>query len=1113
MIEDKHSYKLSQFTHIIFSLFSFCALFVFAFWWFNPSHIPHNFIGPQRIFDIALFALVSYVIWHSLIMEALSWLISSHIKDFHQMKPVPGLKVAFVTTIVPANEPLSLLHKCLPAMVKAKYPHDTWLLDESDNSEVKKICERYGVKHFSRFGREKYNTRTGKFTKTKGGNHNAWYDMYGDNYDIVAQVDTDFVPKSTFLTKTLGYFRDPTVAFVGTPQIYGNAQDSLVAQGASEQLYSFYGTILRGLSSMSMTLLIGANHIVRVAALKEVDHYSAHITEDLITGMKLHAKGWKSVYVPYPLAIGEGPFSWEAYFSQQMRWAYGCMDILFRYSFTLFKKMGFRGAVYYFLLQQHYFSGIAMALSSILLCLYFFGGIRVADIDLTQFLTFYSLILLLCWLMSVWLQRYNIYRKKDGELHLFGKLINIAAWPIWFLAFVSVITGKKLRYKVTPKGGDDEKNKTPLTIFIPHIFFGAIAVIALLSSFITHRQNSAMLFWAILSAALMLSIPFSFTIAHWFSLFQKIAVSVVHVLQQEKQFTLLKNSKKPVAHIQEALQETVHNRRKKIYISSQKWTVIQDTIFLSFVVITSFAFYIQKIGFYSDDWSFLGNFVVSHDRTLFGLIRTATTPNTFMRPLQNIYDALLYFIFGVHPLGYQLVNAGVFLGVILLLYFILRKLKLPRVIAVAVTILYALLPNYSTDRFWYAAFQVNLSMFFFLFSLYSGLRALSPSTVRVFTWKVLSIFTLVLSALSYEVALPLILINIILFLKPREKLRRVLHLDMSPQRNHAVFILGTVIAVIYMLAFKIKTTTRMGTFNYPGDIVHITTSIFQTNYDMLFMRLPYLWGKILSQYHNPMMFVITGILYVVIFWYLYSLVSKPWSDVPNASWMRNFFFVGIIIFFGGYTIFLSNNKVGFSPTGLDNRVAIAAAIGIAFSIIGAFGWILRILPEKVFKVTFCMLVAVLSAGGFLSLNYIASFWSTAYQKQQAVLSAVSHKMPSMPKTTTVLLDGVCPYIGPGVVFESQWDLKGALQARYGDPDLNADIVTPRLKVTHTDIQTQIYTFKANYPFKNIIIYNYKNNKIYPIHSIQDASVYFQKFNQDYNNNCPPASAGNGVSIF
>ncbi len=44
-----------------------------------------------------------------------------------------------------------------------------------------------------------------------------------------------------------------------------------------------------------MTLLIGANHIVRVAALKDIGWYRGHLTEDLATGRRFHASRWESV--------------------------------------------------------------------------------------------------------------------------------------------------------------------------------------------------------------------------------------------------------------------------------------------------------------------------------------------------------------------------------------------------------------------------------------------------------------------------------------------------------------------------------------------------------------------------------------------------------------------------------------------------------------------------------------------------------------------------------------------------------------------------------------------------------------------------------------------------
>ncbi|QQR52877.1 hypothetical protein IPG36_02050 [bacterium] len=161
-------------------------------------------------------------------------------------KPARGLRVAFITTYVPNSEPIELLKQTLPAMLATHYPHDTWLLDEGNDDTARILCAQLGVRHFSRSGRQRYNQPEGQFArKTKGGNHNAWYDLYGQNYDFVAQIDTDFVPSRYFLERTLGYFQDPHVGFVGTPQIYGNTAHSLVAKGAAEQTYNFYGPLMR----------------------------------------------------------------------------------------------------------------------------------------------------------------------------------------------------------------------------------------------------------------------------------------------------------------------------------------------------------------------------------------------------------------------------------------------------------------------------------------------------------------------------------------------------------------------------------------------------------------------------------------------------------------------------------------------------------------------------------------------------------------------------------------------------------------------------------------------------------------------------------------------------
>ncbi len=310
--------------------------------------------------------------------------------------------------------------------------------------------------------------------------------------------------------RTLGYFRDPAVAFVGTPQVYGNLDESWIARGAAEQTYGFYGPLQKGFFHHDMTLLIGANHILRTKACRDIDGYTAHIAEDMLTGMKLyaHESKWKSVYVPEVLLVGEGPVTWASYFGQQMRWAYGCMDIVFRHAPNLLPKMNFRRMLNYTLLQQFYFSGIAQAVGIILLTLYFFFGITSAKMALLPILLLYIPLILYQVMFQLWLQRFNIQPETERGLLLSARLVSIAAWPIYFLAFIGVVRGKKLTYVVTPKGDNQGKTYTP-SLFIIHFILGSITLIDIVVGFYTKHSAPQILFWAVLNSILMYYFFFS----------------------------------------------------------------------------------------------------------------------------------------------------------------------------------------------------------------------------------------------------------------------------------------------------------------------------------------------------------------------------------------------------------------------------------------------------------------------------------------------------------------------------------------------------------------------------------------------------------------------------
>ena len=98
--------------------------------------------------------------------------------------------------------------------------------------------------------------------------------------------------------------------------------------------------------------------------------------------------------------------------------------------------------------------------------------------------------------------------------------------------------------------------------------------------------------------------------------------------------------------------------------------------------------------------------------------------------------------------------------------------------------------------------------------------------------------------------------------------------------------------------------------------------------------------------------------------------------------------------------------------------------------------------------------------------------------------------------------GICPYIGPAIVFESNWDLVGALKLLYRDPDLKADVVTPRLEVMQGALRTTLYGEATDYPWgPNLIIYDIGHDMARRLSDRQSAEAYFVEVGDSLESRC------------
>jgi hypothetical protein len=159
-----------------------------------------------------------------------------------------------------------------------------------------------------------------------------------------------------------------------------------------------------------------------------------------------------------------------------------------------------------------------------------------------------------------------------------------------------------------------------------------------------------------------------------------------------------------------------------------------------------------------------------------------------------------------------------------------------------------------------------------------------------------------------------------------------------------------------------------------------------------------------------------------------------------------------------------------------------------------------------------LLIALLCSGTFLVTGTIGAFWSAAADQQSVVLRSVQRDVPKLSPNTTLLIDGACPYIGPGIVFEDG-DMGSALQLLYRDPTLQGDVVTPRMEVQKEGIQTRIYHTSQFYHYgPKLKVYNMNSRTVFIIFDLAAAQKYFGNMGQVHTS-CPPGIPSVGVPIF
>jgi cellulose synthase/poly-beta-1,6-N-acetylglucosamine synthase-like glycosyltransferase len=520
----------------VFAAFAMVLVFAGVLFW--PSHWvvtqqPDSPLNVQNGLMLGILIVLQILLVIGTFSSARATLKA---RDPVPVLPPKKLRVAFITTRAP-GEPREIVQTTLEAMKRVVYKSgtvDVWLLDETNDAVLRYICRKLDVKYFSRKGEARWNTpkpdtslrtklhnllhpRTARkeqpdpfyAAKTKHGNINAWgqcISAHGYKYDILAGVDTDQVPEPNFLMRLLGYFRDPDVAFVVGPQVYGNYKPGikhLVTRWAESQASFFQSTIQRAGNASQSAMFVGTNYAVRTNTLAQIKGFQPCITEDMATGIAIHASRnpltgnhWKSVYTPDVLAIGEGPDTWGPYFTQQWRWAAGAFDTWRRMFWKIVFKTHPRTVLHYFLIMTFYpISALTWLLAILSSMIYLTSGATAVIAPWGEFVSLYLMSSVMQLSLYFWNRRYNVSpHEPEGSWGMAGMAISTLAAPIYYSALVGIVSGKKPNFVVTKKGGSVNVDK--ISAFKSHLLWAMVLIAGISYGARNGNTHPAMLIWA-----------------------------------------------------------------------------------------------------------------------------------------------------------------------------------------------------------------------------------------------------------------------------------------------------------------------------------------------------------------------------------------------------------------------------------------------------------------------------------------------------------------------------------------------------------------------------------------------------------------------------------------
>jgi hypothetical protein len=532
--------------------------------------------------------------------------------------------------------------------------------------------------------------------------------------------------------------------------------------------------------------------------------------------------------------------------------------------------------------------------------------------------------------------------------------------------------------------------------------------------------------------------------------------------------------------------------------------------------------YMSGTGFHGDDWEYQAELTHSSGENL-GTVMLQVWKGDWdavVRPVMVAYVVLTFRAFGHHQMPYQVFNSFSLGLAVVVLYLALRELRRERFLALSIALVFGLLPQYSTDRFWWASHQAVFCMTFAFLGILALSRSFRQEESHPKMWLAVAVLSLLASVLSYEVALGLIVASVAMIGW------REFGSNRNWRKRGTAKLVGFAIPILALLSIgiiKAVTQKRIVAHNhFPLFLTHFgqltweaITLAAQFCFWSYGLKMPSVllalyrqsalgWAAVLAS-------VAVALLVAVYLWkYLEA------DAIPTLLECLGLVAVGFVLFGLGYGLFFRDPNTNFSTAGINNRVAIASALGAAFVAVAVVALACSLLRSGVARVrTFSIAMGLICGANCLAVNGIAHYWKDAASKQAVVLNSISANVHGLPHGSVLLLDGFCRFSGPAVVFETDWDTTGAVQLALNDYSQIADVVSPNTHFLDSGVETTIYgKLETRYSYGDrLYVYNVRSRQLVNVSAKSAADSYLSAFNPSGDSGCPAGREGDGTKVF